>query len=126
MHILLSQRPLDCSTLTPSQVEVKLRDEAGHEDVCLICQEVVALVSLMDGICPSGPSGSYRLPIRAHVSLEIKICLGAHRGGHIGEVGHQVVLIERSGHLVTTTDLSLTRSYLIFPPRAPVLGLTIP
>ena len=93
MHILLSQRPLDCSTLTPSQVEVKLRDEAGHEDAGLVGQEIVALVALMNGIVPV----SSRLTLSSHVGLEIFISLGACWGGEVSQVGHQVVLVERPG-----------------------------
>ena len=95
MHILLSlsQRPLQGSTLTPSQVEVKLRDEAGHEDAGLVGQEIVALVALMNWIV----SVSSRLTLSSHIGLEIFISLGACWGGEISQVGHQVVLVERPG-----------------------------
>ena len=92
MHILLSQRPLDCSTLTPSQVEVKLRDEAGHEGPSLVSQQIVALIVLVNWSAPV----TRGLSLSAHIGLEILVSLGACRGGEVSKVSYQVVLVERS------------------------------
>ena len=37
------------------------------------------------------------LSFSTHVLLEIFVSLGACRGGEVGQVGNQVVLVERSG-----------------------------
>ena len=37
------------------------------------------------------------LSLRTHELLEIFVSLGACRGGHVSQVGHQVILVERPG-----------------------------
>ena len=74
------------------EVVVELRDEAGHEEVDVVGQQVVTSVCL-DNRIVAIPS---RLTLRAHVLLEVFVCLRSRIGGEVSEVGHQVVLIERS------------------------------
>ena len=103
---------------TFGRVSVELRYEAGHEDAGLVSQEVVAPVVLVNrvGPVPSGLAGG------AHVGLEVEIGLRTCRGGEVGEVGHQVVLIERPPGEKMRTDLIRGSGHLILPPMAPVSG----
>ena len=59
------------SLVAPSQEEVKLRDEAGHEGPSLVSQQIVALIVLVNWSAPV----TRGLSLSAHIGLKILVSL---------------------------------------------------
>ena len=78
--------------VTSRQVVVKLRGEAGHVVGDIIREKMIALVLLVNRKVPV----SSWLSFSGHVGLEICVGLSSCRGGEVGQVGDQVVLVVRA------------------------------
>ena len=89
---------------TSSQVVVELRDEARHEVASIVSQEIVAVIDFMSW--SSRYPITSRLSLSTHVGLEILARLGSCRGGEVGQVCHQVVLVVRPGALTLDPIIS--------------------